>query len=454
MLEGMRQVHLSAHRAKLLRGLTQSLWLLPTLLALCGVALGLLLPRWDHALFGVTDADSPGPLTRFAPAPSPAESLMSTSAGALATILGVAFSLTVVTLQLATVQYTSRILRRFLADRLTQGVLGIFLGTIAFQLLVLRAIDPSAPGGGFVPPVSTLLVLMLVCLALLALFLHHLARSVQAATIIASVGKETIGALDRLGISAPGGEKTERPPPQGTPHVLTAATAGYLQLVDEEQLLSAAPADCIFLRVEARTGHFLLPGQPLATLWSKGTLDTKAVEGLRAAFAQGRERTIDQDILFGVRQLVDIALRALSPGVNDVTTALMVVNELGAVAHAVAFSHAGPTDGYRERQQGRVVVLLPRIGLRTLMENAFDEIPRAAATQPRVLARLVEVLTELAQLVHPGPLRDVIVEMGERVREVASHTQLSGSEWHRLDERLRILKRTRGGLHERPLNTM
>lgn len=384
------------------------------------------------------------------PADSPAQDLLATSAGALATILGVAFSLTVVTLQLAAVQYTSRILRRFMKDRTTQMVLGTFLGTVAYLLLVLRAMAPSESGQqaqGFVPPLSWTLgmVLVLACLTLLAIFLHHLTRSIQAATLITVVGRETIVTLEKLGMDAPDGGMTDLEPPEGQPQLLTAPTAGYLQRLDEAVLLEAAPADCTFIRVEAHTGHFLLPGQPLASVWSARPLEARAVARLRSAFAQGRERTSHQDVLFGVRQLVDIALRALSPGVNDVTTALMVVNELGAVGHAVATSRAGRHGGYRASQREGRTVLIPRLGTEEFLEHAFEEISRAAMGQPRVLLRVVEVLTELAYLTPGADVREAMVCAGRRVQAMLERAELFPHEAVRLRERLARLAEARGG---------
>jgi uncharacterized membrane protein len=436
-----RRKHLSPRVVKRVRRIKQSLWLLPLSLALLGVVLGALLPWLDHRLSGPTDADDPGLLARFAPAPSPAESLVSTSVGALTTIFGVAFSLTVVTLQLAAVQYTSRVMRRFMADRTTQLMLGAFVGTIAFQLLLLRSIQPGETGSGFVPPLSMALamVLSLACLGLLAFFLHHLARSIQAATLIASVGKETITALDRLGINAPGGGRTDLRPPPDEPRLLVAQSPGYVQLVDEELLLDAPPG-CTFLRVEARTGHFVLPGQPLLSVWMEGELSPRDKARLGAAFALGRERTTDQDMLFGVRQLVDVALKALSPGINDATTALMVVNELAAVGYAVATSHAGPCDGYRARQRGPVTVLLPRIGMQTFLQNAFSEIPHAALGHPRLLVRLLEVLAQMAELTPDEAVRGRIVAFGEALREELAQADVTPHTRRVLDERLETLE--------------
>jgi uncharacterized membrane protein len=213
-----------------------------------------------------------------------------------------------------------------------------------------------------------------------------------------------------------------------------------VQRVDEERLVAALPPGTHTVRLDARTGDFLFPGLPLVTLWPRATLSRRCELHVHAAFAVGRHRTTEQDVLFGVRQLVDMALKALSPAINDVTTALMVVNELGAVGCAVM--HKGVLgQGWWARRRGPVTVLTYGFGLEPFLEVAFLEIPAAAASQPRVLVRVLEVLTQLASLEEREPLRQALLRWGQTVFEASRLERLREVDARLIQERWQELQR-------------
>lgn len=408
----------SAWTAKRLKSIRESLWFVPLVIAAAGVAGGLILPALDVWLFGSDGAAQGTLLEGVVPDPNAADSFVSTAMAGLATILGVAFSLTVVTLQLAATQYTSRLLRRFMADPFTRAVLGFYLATIVYLAVILRTIEQPGPGSaGFVPELSLLLaiVLFIACIVMLAVFIHHLSRSIQSGPIVAGVGKDTIGVIRKCspGRSIPGSP----PVPDDAPCVVTTRIPGYLQLVDEEELLDAAPEFATAMRIEVHAGQFLLPGRPLVSMWPHGALDDTCTARIREAFAMGAERTTHQDALYGVRQLVDMGLKALSPAINDVHTAVMVVNELGAVCDQLISVADVPTRRWREIRRGRLTLYMPQLDLKTLLDHAFDEMPRAGVEHPVVIARLLEVLAELAQKAPDARTRAVILGAGLRVSE-------------------------------------
>ncbi|HSP79077.1 MAG TPA: DUF2254 family protein, partial [Myxococcaceae bacterium] len=202
-----------------------------------------------------------------------------------------------------------------------------------------------------------------------------------------------------------------RPGPAEEPTVLEAEETGYLQVVDEPRLLAALPPGVHTVRLDARTGDFLFPGLPLLSLWPKVSLSGRQRARLHRALVVGRMRTMQQDVLFGVRQLVDMALKALSPAINDVTTALMVVNELGAVGRALA-RKGRRGHGWWARRRDGVLVLRSGFGLVPFLEDAFGEIPLAAASQPRVLVRILEVLSQVASVEPDESLRVALVQCG------------------------------------------
>lgn len=423
-----------------------SLWFRPSLAAGAGMGLGILAPLVDRELPQVGEWLRGLWLFRYVPStPGGTREVLIAMVAALVTILAVSFTTTMVMVQLAASAYTPRLLRHFMADHTTQRSLGTFLGMVVFLLMVLGAVSSHEEERGQTPlPALTLCCAALGtvgCLLVLPRFLHHATRSVEASTIIASIGRETIHALHDLppDVAAELGEE-QRPGLSEPSLVVAAMETGYVQRVDEERLVASLPPGTRAVRIDARTGDFLFPGLPLVTLWPRAELTRERLLHLHAAFAVGRHRTIEQDVLFGVRQLVDMALKALSPAINDVTTALMVVNELGAVGRAVARrGHVGR--GWWCRRLNGVLVYCYGFGLEPFLQEAFREIPLAAASQPRIIARILEVLTQLASVEERESLRTLLVDCGRAVYEATRLGTLRERDSALLEERWRELQR-------------
>jgi uncharacterized membrane protein len=421
----------------------RALWFVPALMALAGVALGIVLPRVD-AIPDVLATISFGWLrTVLDSAPAGAQQLLAASAGALATVLGVAFSLTLVTLQLAAAQYTPRLVGRLLEDGVTKLVLGSYLGTIAYLLLVLRSVhgvgEDTRP---FVPRLSILLalVLILACLGLLAFFVHHLGASIQPANVGARVVAKTVRGIARLerGAGEPvRGERTV-PPPDAVR--VAVRDHGYLQLVDIERVAAALPRGVTHALVEVSAGDYLLPRTPVLSLWPCRALSDEEEAGLREAFAVGPQRTEDQDVLYGVRQLADIGLKALSPGINDETTAITVVNQLGTVLAAACEAPTGDGLGWSRHQIGAAMLFTPALTVRRIVEDAFAGLVRSASDHPRVLARIVEVLGHVSRSAAHGDAREALLEGAGWVEHTATGAALAPHERHLVDTRLAQLR--------------
>lgn len=421
----------------------RALWFVPTLMALAGVLLGFVMPRVD-AIPDVLTTISFGWLRGVLDsAPAGAQQLLAASAGALATVLGVAFSLTLVTLQLAAAQYTPRLVGRLLDDGVTKLVLGSYLGTVAYLLLVLRSVHGAGEGTSpFVPRLSILLALVLVlaCLGLVAYFIHHLGTSIQPANVGARVVAQTLRGIARLQRGAGEPVRGERPVPPGGAVRIAVVDHGYLQLVDVERIAAALPRGVTHARVEVSAGDYLLPQTPVLSLWPCRALSEKEEAGLREAFALGPQRTEDQDVLYGVRQLADIGLKALSPGINDETTAVTVVNQLGTVMAAACETPARDGDGWSRHDLDGATVFTPALTVRRIVEDAFAGLVRAAADHPRVLARIVEVIGHLSRRAPPGDARDALVEAGAWVEDTATRARLAPHERRLVETRLAQLR--------------
>lgn len=353
--------------------------------------------------------------------------LLSAIAGSMITVAGVTFSITVVALALASSQYTSRILANFMRDRANQAVLGVFVGVFAYSLVVLRTIR-GGDDGIFVPALAVLVALLLALMAIgfLIFFIHHIAASIQANSIIETTARETMRAIDRLFPAGVGVITDERPhqqspgdaPLQWT-QILSTRT-GYVQRVDGEALLGIACDRGATLRMECGIGEFVIEGCRLAAISGstpvEDSVDKALIDKTNAAFSIGKQRTVTQDAAYGIRQLVDVALKALSPGVNDTTTATTCIDFLGAVmARLVDRRIEVPfrSDG----DQLRLITRGPTFD--ALARESFEQIRQNAEGNIAVLLRLLEVLELLVQRTTDNRRRDILLEQVRRIVDSA-----------------------------------
>ncbi len=442
----------SPRSARRVAEVVRALWFVPALMTLAGVVLGLAMPGVDAIPHVLRETHLGFVRAVLDSAPGGAQQVLATGAGALATILGVAFSLTLVTLQLAAGQYTPRLVGRLLEDRVTKIVLGAFIGTVAYLLLVLRAIHGVGEGQEpFVPRISMALglVLFLGCLGLLAYFVHHLGSSIQAASLANRIAEQTIRALEHL--ARDGGDAVVGPADRLRPRahgVLCSDGHGFVQLVDVPRLASALPEGTAGAQILVAAGDFVLPGQALLVYWPLRPLSRREEASLVRAVALGEERTEDQDVLYGVRLLADMGLRALSPGINDETTAVTSVNQLAAVLARA--THLGEGVEWVRCERNGKSVFAPRLTLRRMVEDGFGGLIRFSATHPRVLARVVEVLGQLIPRLRPCDGRDALLEAGEWVERTLDASEFAAHERRLVAVRLEALRRQVGPPRDGP----
>lgn len=381
-----------------------------------------------------------------------ARGMLATIAGSMMTVVGVTFSMTLVTLALASSQYTSRILRNFMSDRVTQVVLGIFAGIFTYCLIVLRTIR-GGDEGGFVPSLSVTfsVVLAIGGIGTLIFFIHHIASSIQASSIVASVAQETLVAVDRIfpeNLGRAPGDDDAGPSPLPLParnwHTVRARRSGYLQRVDNAALLRLAREHQTIVRMERGIGEFVVEHTPLASLALQHPPDEELMAALRSAYNIDRYRTVEQDCAFGIRQLVDIALRALSPGINDTTTAVMCVDYLTAILARLA-TQGIPSSHRHEYGELRVIALGPTFA--SLVAESFDQICGSASGNLGILLRMLGSLQTIASLTDSPGRRQVLREQMECIAEVAGRTIKSPQERTRFEDRL---ARVRNALATQP----
>ena len=379
---------MKARLRKLLNDLGETFWLLPAAIVVAGVLLALGLVRLDRS-GGVPQwlIDSPW---LYSGGGTGARTLLGAVASSTIGVAGTVFSITIAALSLAAGQMGPRLLRNFTRDRGNQTTLGVFLGTFSYALMVLRSVRTQSEGA-FVPhlALSVGILLAFVCVATLVFFVGHMASRINVETVIELVGAEVRQAIARLTSEAPGDD-----PPPATAWLdavpVRDPRRGYLQQLDPEGLADWAYDNGAAIRLLVRPGDYVFPGAPIA-------LVCPDVEGadtaIRSATALGPIRVSSQDLEFAVRQLVEVAVRALSPGINDPNTAVGVLDNLGAALCDLVPRHL-PT-GVTQRE-GRATLIVPTVDYHGLVDAMFQMIRQNASGSAAVLIRLTEVLTAVA----------------------------------------------------------
>lgn len=330
-----------------------------------------------------------------------ARQLLSTLLTAVIAMASMVFSITVVALTLAANQYGSRLVRLFRADLRNQATLGVFAGTIVYCVIVLRAAHGEAPDPE-VPHVAVTLgtALSLICVLVLLVFIQGVARSIVADEVIARVGddlKRGVALLPRLDETrAPERVRGEPMACDGGAALLIAQQQeGYVETVDYSGLVEWAARHDAVVRLDLRPGDFIVAGDERIAVQAPGRQSADFGRELRSYIVLGRERTPVQDIEFSVRHLVEIAVRALSPGVNDPFTATAVLNRLRA-ALSELMHRALPSEVLRD-ESGNVRVLATVTTYAGVIDAAFHQIRQAGSSKPAITIHMLEVIARIAE---------------------------------------------------------
>jgi uncharacterized membrane protein len=425
---------------QLLSNLRSSFWYVPSLVVADSIIIALALIEADAVWGDRWSAQVP---RLFGIGAEGARQMLSTLAGSMMTIMGITFSMTLVALSLASTQYTSRILRNFMRSGITQGTLGIFAGIFAYCLIVLRSIRSGE--AAFVPSLAVFFafVLALAGVVVLVYFIHHIASSIQASSILASVAKETMAAIERLfpeklgqGPDKVGGKESQPVLPlldERTWYPVPSEVSGYVQSVDDDALLRLAQDRKTIVRMEHGVGAFVVQDTPLASLALAYPPDRETISALHGIYDISSHRTIEQDPAFGIRQIVDIALRALSPGINDTSTAVMCVDYLTAILARLACRRF-PLSYRYEGETLRVIAIVPTF--EGLLAEAFDQIRGSAAGNVAIMMCVLGALETISSLtISPSHLR-ALGEQVQCIAELADRTIESAHDRMRIETRL------------------
>ena len=418
----------------------------PMILSLCGLVLALMTLKLDEMsldFHGNGLGARVGNSVLYSGGADGARALLGAIAGSIISVAALASSIAITALALASGQFGSRLLRTFMDDRGFQVALGTFNGTFLFCLVILRGIrsaDEGAPLGTGVPQVSVTVALALavMCVFLLIYFLHHMAQSIQAPYVIADAARDLNVEIERLfgaGKSARRGvcashEQHERIEREALPNfavglAIEANREGFLRAVNYDVLLRLAVREDAIFKLGYGAGDWVVKGDPLLTVWpprSPLIYEDKA----RGCFLTGRSRTTVQDAEYGFNQLVEVASRALSPGINDPFTAITCLGHIGAaLRHILRCEIPSP---YLLDDEGKLRIITHTVTFPSLCDSGFDMIRHYGANSPKVILSLLETLAEVGAKCKTDEERAAIVRHAKLAREEATLASVMDSD--------------------------
>lgn len=402
--------------------LSTSFWFVPSVMVILAIGLSLATLQFDSlgtsqrwlATFGWT----------FLRGPEGSRAVMAAVAGSMMTIASVTFSITIVALQLASSQFGPRLLRNFMRDRGNQVSIGTFIATFTYCLLILRTINGTEQGE-FVPHLSVTvgLALSLFSLGVFIYFIHHSAESIQAENVIAGVSRELHRAIDRLYPESLGQDQPDSEPQLPKADLpenfdrdsmsVPSLVSDYLQAIDVEQLMNLAKEHDLVLSVKQRPGKFFFQGGSLVQAWPAEKIDEGVVKAIRATFYFGARRTLSQDVEFAIDQLVEVAVRALSPGVNDPFTAINCVERLGAAL--CILSEKKIPSRYRYDDDSRLRIVTDKSTVKGIIDDTFNQIRQAARSDTAVTLRLLETIEAVGHHTRSSVFRSALRRQADAI---------------------------------------
>ncbi len=409
--------------------LRTTLWLVPTLLVAASVLLFAITYGFDVAAY---HGHLSYPFWIRALGADAARQVLIAIAAAVITVVGVVFSITILALTLASQQFGPRMMRNFVRDVGNQLTLGVWVATFVYSVLALGSITTGGRRGGFVPDLSITMAeaLLFVDVGILIYFIHHIAKSIQLPEVIAGIARDLRSAVDAefpqpAGAGPDGGSGdaeglatlTGLLDAKGA--AIPALESGYLQFVAFGRLVHIAEDADAVIRLAHRPGHFVVAGRPLGTVFPPQAAP-KIEEALASSHVTGPHRTLLQDPVFAIDQLVEIAIRALSPAVNDTFTALTCIDWLAAGLSRVS-GRTLEEGVYRDRF-GRVRLIESDPSYERMVNRAFDKVRQAARGMPAVIIRMMDALTNIMEQTTSAEQRRILARQAEMIFQGAQET--------------------------------
>jgi len=393
-----------------------SFWFVPSLMTVASILLSFITPEIDKYFLHRDDTQN---WWIYSGGPDGARTVLSVIAASMISVAGVVFSITIVVLTLASSQFGPRLIKNFMNVRANQMVLGTFVANFTYCILVLHTVNATMEAR-FVPGLSVTIaiVMSLFGLGVLIYFIHTVSESIQAQNIIARVCRDLDTAVDRIFPERLGQGKDLAVGPVKRDYdipttcdnevcQITAECSGYLQAVDNDALIRIASEEDLLIHLGYRPGNFITRGNTLVTVWPGDKVDQKLSKKINAIIIVGPERTLEQDVEFAISQLVEIAVRALSPGINDPITAITCIDWLGAVLCRLADRKMPPSHRYDEHNRLRVIC--KPFTFEGMTNAAFNMIRQNSHSVAAVSIRLLETIATIAAQTHQQAHREALL---------------------------------------------
>ncbi|HET7327340.1 MAG TPA: DUF2254 domain-containing protein [Nocardioidaceae bacterium] len=431
--------------------LRERFWFLPGVLCVVAVGLAEGLITLDQHVGDFSLGPLSGLISRVGAAGS--RDLLGAIASSMLTVAATTFSITIAVLALASTNYGPRLVRNFMTDRANQFVLGVYVATFLYSLLVLRSIrvNEDGPAEPFVPhlAVNVAVALAVLAIGVLVYFIHHISDSVQVWTLAREVHNDLVDSVDHLYPDRVGREPQETPGATGAADVppglatdgvpVPSERTGYVQSVAQDKLLAVAGEHDVVISLQVRPGSHVYTGVNLAVVWPPDNAGDALLAGVAEAVVIGQARSPHQDAEFAVLMLEEMAVRALSPSTNDPYTAINALDGLAAGLVLMAGRHAPST--YRYDSARRLRVIAPRVVLTDLLDRVLDAMRLYAIDHPSVLHRTLTLTEQVGTASDKAEVHARLAVHVERLLGAFADSSLQDCDRHRLQEHAAAVRR-------------
>ena len=418
-------------------------WFVPVMIIGLAVLLSLSLVSLDNSL----NLSQEGWIKFFIVNSSDAaRSILSTISGAMIGVAGTVFSITLVALTLASSQFGPRLIKNFMYVRLNQVVLGSYIATYLYCLLVLNAIK-DINGYTFIPSISILIAMLaaIVNIVLLIIFIHQIATSIQADKVISDISDLISKQVESLFPEKMGDKLKEKKDIDEDAAIseyhksisIKSPSSGYLQYIDSEALLSLVENNDSLFKLKHRPGSFLVKDGEIGVIYTKVDWEEESINELLSQFVFGKTRTSQQDLEYSIHQMVEIASRALSPGVNDPYTAIACINNLTATMCKLA--QAEFPSKYRVDEDGELRVIADVLDFEGVLDAAFNQIRQFSVGSTSVIIRLVEALNTIQGFTTQDYRKKVIIKHVEMIMRLGKETIKEKNDLDDLKKRVNLI---------------
>lgn len=417
-------------------GVRASYWFVPAVMVIASVLVALL-SFWIDDNYAATVRDWP---LVYGAKSDMAMDLLSTLAGSMITTVSFVFSVLIVSLTLAAGQYGPRLLRTFMQDRGNQIVLGTFVATFIYCLLVLSRIRSG--DDRLTTSITLAMTMTIVSFGLLVYFIHHAASMLQADNIIASVSAQLHLAIadmhrrqnDEPSRDGAGSDDSLPDDLETNSKPVPSEKDGYISMIDFEEIIKAARQSNALVKLLQRSGDFVVRGDTLALVHPAKAASDGTIKRVRDAVALAHHRTPVQDVEFAVHELVEVALRALSPSINDPFTATTCVDFLSA--GVCKFLDAGPPDAFRRDESGRLLVIADATDFEGLVDAAFSQIRQNLSFHVSLGIRMLEAMLSIVPHCRGPQQRLYLLHHGQMIHRAMMEKVAEPADRKDLDERL------------------